>query len=139
MSLLLIKRMLGMVPGWIYAAVIIGVAFLFYALHLIGQRDDAREDLRQANTRIETLVAQNATLTGNNARLESGVAAQNKSIDAAAAEAKRKQLAAAQALAAADAKYREQAARIKALKAIQEAGDRSKGANYAFEARRAQR
>lgn len=134
-----IKRALGALPAWLYVAAVLGLAFLFYALHLIGQRNDARDSLATANARIEELVRDNATLKGNNGRLEAAVATQNELLESMGQDAARRQSQVAQALAAADVKASEQAARIKSLKAIQEAGDRSKGANYAFEARRANR
>lgn len=136
---LILGRAAAKLPVWAYAILVLLIAVGVAGMHLIGQRNEARQALATANSRIETLVRDNGTLKANNAGLEAGIKAQSESIKQAAAEAAKKQAAANAALARLEVAAREQAARIAALKEIQKQGDRAKGANYAFEARRALR
>lgn len=136
---LILGRAAAKLPVWVYAILVLLVAVGVAGMHIIGQRNEARKSLLQAQERIEQLARDNATLAGNNASLEAGIATQRQSIDRAAAEAKRRQAETDKVLAALEFEAREQAAKAKAWKTIQEQGNRSEGANYAFDARRALR
>lgn len=78
-----------------------------------------------------------ATLRGNEARLEAEIGAQGASIERAREEARQRQAEAAAAVELAQRGLREAAAREQAWKNIAAVGDRSQGANYAFDSRRA--
>lgn len=132
-----ITKILSAIPGTVYAGVVILAIFGGIAAHLIIQRNDLRKELGEAKTQIETLQAANTTLRGNVATLESTVKRQNASIETAAQLSKEAQAQAKADLKAATIRAIEAEARNKAMRAIQEAGDKSKGGNYAHDARRA--
>lgn len=137
MTLLAIKTFLGAIPGWIYAALVVMVLVGAGAWHLIGQRNEAREDLATARTEIARLEGDNRTLRGNQAELEAKIVTQNESIRAAAQASAQAQARVELALKAATQRAKDADARNEAWKEIQKQGDRSKGGDYAHDARRA--
>lgn len=136
MTLLAIKTFLGAIPGWIYAGLLVLVLAAAGAWHLISQRNEARESLRLAREEIVQLNNDLTTSRANVATLEDSIKKQNDSIAMAGKISEARQAETQAALAKAAAREREQQARIAALKAVQASGDRTQGANYAFDARR---
>lgn len=132
-----ILKALGAVPGWLYAALLGLVIVLAVAFHLIGQRNDARDERDKAQAEVGRLVRDNATLAGNVATLTKSLEVQGKSIKDAADESARAQAQAAADLKLATQRARDAEAKNKAMQAIQASGDRTKGGDYAHDIRRA--
>jgi len=97
----------------------------------------ARETIEARDATISDQAGRIAALRGNGVRLEAEIEVQGASIERARAEAQRRQSEATAAVELAQRGMREAAAREQAWKNIAAAGDRSQGANYAFDSRRA--
>ncbi|WP_296556799.1 hypothetical protein [Pigmentiphaga sp.] len=102
-----------------------------------GEVATARETIEARDATIRDQAGRIATMRGNEARLEAEIGAQGASIERARVDAERRQSNAAAALELAQRGMREAQARESAWKNIAAAGDRSQGANYAFDTRRA--
>lgn len=138
MSWLAIKTVFGAVPGWIYAGLVVLILVAVGALHLIGQRNEAREALATAQQEIIRLNRDLSTAQNNVTLLERSVNDQNDALDKLALDAKARQDAAAAQLALAKRESGNAQARIKALQAIQQSNVGTKGADRAIDAWRNQ-